>query len=168
LVPLATRDDLIRQIPGLKRVHSSYVEYAQVSRPEDLFSPTELEDARKLPAYEFRSGVYFQKEDGSFEFEPFPAEAQWSPIYALEVNKNTGSIYLGGSSSDFRVDLGKSVNIGVLSYEWKQGLWQNPENIGNSIRIPFAAEIRNLKLLRTGTGFSVLGAPNNGPLIWVK
>jgi hypothetical protein len=168
LVPFASRDDLIRQIPGLKRKHTSYLKYAVISRPEDLFGQTEIEDARKLPVYEFRSGVYIQKNDGSFEFEPFPSEAQWSPIFALEVDPDTGAVYLGGNSSDFRVDLGKSVNVGVLRYQWKQGQWKSLENAPAATRTPFGSEIRNLKLTRTATGSSILAAPNNGALIWVK
>ena len=72
LVPFATRDDLIRQIPGVKRKHSDYSSYAKISQPEDLFTEKELKDVRKLPAYEFRSGVYLQQSDGSFAFLPFP------------------------------------------------------------------------------------------------
>jgi hypothetical protein len=168
LVPFATRDELIRQIPGLKRKHTSYVEYAQISRPEDLFESAELERARKHPAYEFRSGVYLQKSDGSFEFEPFPAESQWSPIFAIEVDEDTGEIYLGGNSSDFRVDLGKSMNIGVLRYQWRQDRWQQVKNAPGATSLPSGTEIRNLRLIRTIKGSSILGAQNNGTLRWIK
>ncbi len=166
LVPFATRDDLIRQIPGIKRQHGSYAEYARISRPEDLFPKEELEKARKLPAYEFRSGVYFQLPDGSFEFVPFPAEAQRSPIMAMAVDGQSGTVYLGGNSSDFRVDLGKSTNMGILAYRWSQSSWlsvsqtQNPTTVG--------AQIRNLKSLKTSQGTAVLGAQNNGSLIWIR
>ena len=168
LVPFATRDELIRQIPGIKRTHSSYAAYAQISRPEDLFSPIEIEKATKLPAHEFRSGVYFQREDGSFEFVPFPAEAQWSPIFAIEVDETTGTTYLGGNSTDFRVDLGKSVNLDILAYQWNRGSWHKVNELSIPESSTIGAEIRHLKLFRTGVGTSVLGARNNSPLIWVK
>lgn len=163
LVPFATRDDLIRQIPGIKRQHNTYLEYSKISTPGDLFPKEEIQKARKHPAYEFRSGVYFQAEDGSFEFEPFPREAQWSPIFAIEMDKQTGTIYLGGNSSDFRVDLGKSLNIGILAYRWNQSLWLEEEKIRNP-----KSEVRNLKILKTNKGNQLLGAQNNGPLIWIK
>ncbi len=168
LVPFATRDDLIRQIPGIKRMHNSYAEYAQISKPEDLFPAEEIAKSRRLPAYEFRSGVYFQTEVGDFEFAPFPAEAQRSPIFALEVDKNTGTIYLGGNSRDFRVDLGKSLNMPILRYRWSQKSWQVAENNGTPMPITQGAEIRHLKLLRTELGKSVLGAQTNGPFIWIR
>lgn len=163
LVPFPTRDDLIRQIPGIKRKHASYAEYAQISNPEDLFSQEEIEKARKLPAYEFRSGVYFQQADGSFEFVPFPAEAQWSPIFAIAVDEQSGRVYLGGNSSDFRVDLGKSQNMGIHTYKWSQSFWLETGKIPNP-----KSEIRNLKTLKTNQGTSILGAQNNGPLLRIK
>lgn len=163
LVPFATRDDLIRQIPGIKRQHNSYQDYSKISKPDDLFPKEEIKKARKLPAYEFRSGVYFQQADGSFEFVPFPTEAQWSPIFAIEVDEQAGTIYLGGNSSDYRVDLGKSMNMGMLAYKWNQTSWLEVEKIRNP-----KSEIRNLKLLKTNQGNQFLGAQNNGPLIWIR
>ncbi|WP_103923450.1 VCBS repeat-containing protein [Algoriphagus boritolerans] len=163
LVPLATRDDLIRQIPGIKRNHISYQDYSKISTPADLFSKEEIAQARKLPAYEFRSGVYFQQGDGSFEFVPFPAEAQWSPIFTIEVDKESGRIYLAGNSSDFRVDLGKSMNLEILTYQWSQsGFIELPKVKGQK------AEVRKLKSVRTKRGTSILGAQNNGPLMWIQ
>lgn len=163
LVPFATRDDLIRQIPGIKRQHNSYLDYSKISKPEDLFPNTEIDKARKLPAYEFRSGVYFQQTDGSFEFEPFPAEGQWSPIFAIAVDVKTGTIYLGGNSSDFRVDLGKSMNIGIIEFQWIENSW-----VGTEKNISRKHEIRNLQFLKTNQGNLVLGTQNDGPLIWIK
>ncbi|GAA0877937.1 VCBS repeat-containing protein [Algoriphagus jejuensis] len=168
LVPFATRDDLIRQIPGIKRKHNSYAEYAQISKPEDLFSPEEIQKARKLPAYEFRSGVYFQQEDGGFDYVPFPAKAQWSPIFSIEVDENSGTVYLGGNSSDLRVDLGKSLNLGILGFKWSEGVWQTTGIFSTSSPISIGAEIRNLKHLRSGPRSFLLGAQNNGPLIWIQ
>lgn len=168
LVPFATRDDLIRQIPGVKRLHASYQEYAKIAKPEDLFPKEEISKARKLPVYEFRSGVYFQKADGSFEFEPFPAEAQWSPIIAIGVDKQSSTVYLGGNSSDFRVDLGKSINMGILTYKWNQSSWLAVKKTNNQTQTAFRGQIRDFKTLKTNQGNLLLGAQNNGPMIWIR
>ncbi|MFN3998353.1 VCBS repeat-containing protein [Algoriphagus sp.] len=168
LVPFATRDDLIRQLPGIKRQHNSYQDYSKISKPEDLFPKEEIAKARKLPAYEFRSGVYFQQADGSFEFESFPEEAQWSPIFTIEVDGQIGTVYLGGNSADFRVDLGKSMNVGILAYKWNQSSWLEVKKINNSNPMAIRAQIGNLKILKTNKGDLLLGAQNNGPLIWIR
>ncbi len=53
---------------------------------------------------EFRSGVYFQQENGSFTFAPFPSTAQLSPVLSMNWDEASKSIWLGGNFSGFRVD----------------------------------------------------------------
>ena len=162
LVPFATRDDLIRQIPEIKRKHSSYAEYAKIQQPEDLLSKEKLALARKLPAYEFRSGVYLQKEPGVFRFIPFPAEAQWSPVMSLAFSPLTQKIALGFNSSDLRVDLGKSLNGRPMLMSWKNNSWslEYPKTPKSS-----NPEIRQIREIRWKGTPIFLGAENNGPLI---
>lgn len=162
LVPFATRDDLIRQIPAIKRKHKSYADYAQISKPEDLLTAEELQGARRLPAYEFRSGIYFQNEDASFDFVPFPADAQWSPIFGIAVDTETQTVYLAGNSSDFRVDLGKSMNLGVLAFQWKQDTWLRANSQ------PTSGQLRKLQFIKTASGPVLLASQNNGSLIWIR
>lgn len=157
LVPFATRDDLIRQIPGIKRKHSNYSSYAKISRPEELFTEEELKGGRKLPAYEFRSGAYLQQVDGSFEFLPFPEKAQWGPIFALEWDEENQILNLGGNSADFRVDLGKSRNLGVEKIQFREGAWKILESQPVNL-----LEIRQVRKLKLGTENRILVAPNNG------
>lgn len=164
LVPFPTRDDLIRQIPGVKRTHASYADYAKISEPTDLFPKDQLEKARKLQAFEFRSGVYFQDEKGEFSFVPFPDEVQWGPILALEMDTQTGQIWLGGNFSGFRTDLGKSMNLSPLSYRWDNGKWVKiPVNSSFSQKL----EIRKLKTIRVKNQEWIIGLPNAGTPIWL-
>lgn len=53
---------------------------------------------------EFRSGVYFQQENGSFSFTPFPSTAQLSPVLSMNWEDDSKTIWLGGNFSGFRVD----------------------------------------------------------------
>lgn len=165
LVPFATRDDLIRQIPGIKRKHTSYAEYAQISKPEDLFPEEDIQKVRKLPAYEFRSGVYFQTETGGFEFVPFPAEAQWSPVLAMEVEPTSKTIVLAGNFSGFRVDLGKSMNLLPQAYRWENGQWTKEELETDGMARP---EIRSFRSITVAGKVYRVGAQNNGPLLWIR
>jgi hypothetical protein len=165
LVPFGTRDDLIRQIPGIKRKHSSYAEYAKITRPEDLFPKEEIEKARKLAAYEFRSGVYFQKADGSFEFIPFPSSAQWSPVMAIEVDETSGTVVLAGNFSGFRVDLGNSMNLAPVAYRWTLDHW---EKVPIETSGPEKSEIRSLRKITINREILSIGAQNNGSLVWIR
>ncbi len=165
LVPFPTRDDLIRQIPGVKRSHASYAAYAKISQPEDLFLKEQLDNARKLPAYQFRSGVYFQDEKGDFFFTPFPEEVQWGPIMGIAIDANSEQIWLGGNFSGFRADLGKSMNLIPMAYRWKNGNWLKERVISSFSRIP---ELRTLEQIQVKAERWILGLQNDGAPIWLR
>ena len=165
LVPFGTRDDLIRQIPSLKKNHSSYTEYAKIKGPEDLFPKTVLDKARKLPAYNFQSGVYFQDAKGGFEFVSFPAQVQWAPITSILVDPSSRQLWLGGNFSGFRADLGKSVNIPVLSYQWKNGSWVP---MALETLVPGPVEVRSLQRIQVKGEQWVLGIKNGASPIWMR
>lgn len=165
LVPFPTRDDLIRQIPGIKRAHSSYADYAKISRPEDLFPSEEIKKARKLAAYDFRSGVYFQTQTGEFSFVPFPDEAQWGPILGIGVDGTKGQVWLGGNFSGFRTDLGKSINLPPLSYRWENGIWVR-QALNTSMQ--GKPELRSFRQIRVKNEPWMIGAQNNGAPVWIR
>lgn len=165
LVPFGTRDDLIRQIPSLKKNHGSYSEYAIIKTPEDLFPKTLLDKARKLPAFNFQSGVYFQDPKGGFEFVPFPDQAQWAPITSILVDPSSRQLWLGGNFNGYRADLGKSVNIPVLSYQWENKSWL-PMALKTTDLGPI--EVRSLQRIQVKGEQWVLGIKNGASPIWIR
>jgi hypothetical protein len=166
LVPFGTRDDLIKQIPSLKRKHTSYAEYSKSSQPRDLFSKEILEKVEKKAAYEFRSGAYIQQTDGSFLFSPFPFLAQLSPIQSLVWDEEGSQrITMAGNFNDFRVDLGKNTAMAFQAFQFKDGKWIMTPIKNN---IPNQAEIRKLKAVQVAGKSHQLAASNNGGLYWVK
>ena len=44
--PICWSDDLIKQIPAIKRRHDSYISYSKIKSPEDLFVGSQLEQAK--------------------------------------------------------------------------------------------------------------------------
>lgn len=50
---------------------------------ESILGAKALSEARKLEVTELASGVFFQQEDGRFEFKPLPAEAQLAPVFSI-------------------------------------------------------------------------------------
>lgn len=165
LVPFGTRDDLIRQIPSLKKKHSSYSEYAKITGPEDLFPKEVLDKARKLPAYSFQSGVYFQDAKGGFEFVPFPMQAQWAPISSIRFSEADGQVWLGGNFTGFRADLGKSLNLPPLAYSWKNGAWVS---LPVQASAPGPVDLRSLHFVQVQGKRWVLGAKNGSTPIWMQ
>jgi len=164
LVPFATRDDLIKQIPAVKRKHTSYLDYAAISSPEDLFPEEILDQANKKSIVEFRSGVYLQQKDGSFDFNPFPFTAQLSPILSTNWDEDSRTILLGGNFSGFRVDLGKSTASAFSAWKWKN---EGFEQVRTSTSIPSQAEVRNLRAISVFGKKWEMATTNNGRIYWV-
>lgn len=80
--PLALRDDLLNQVPGLKSAYPDYDSYAGETI-DDIFSPDQLKKAVHLKAYQMASVVAWNQGNGQFRVEPLPDMAQLSPIYGL-------------------------------------------------------------------------------------
>ncbi|NVJ84920.1 MAG: VCBS repeat-containing protein [Algoriphagus sp.] len=161
LVPFVTRDDLIKQIPGIKKLHPSYQEYAKIQRPEDLFSREALDLADKKEAVEFRSGAYLHQQGGSFEFVPFPWEQQLSPIVSMLWDETTKTLYLGGNFSGYRVDLGKNNGQSISALKWSKENW---EAVGLAPTVPLQAEIRHILAIDK----EIIAVSNDGPIFYVK
>ncbi len=165
LVPFATRDDLIKQIPGIKRLHSSYVEYANISKPEDLFPSPALEAAVKLPVFELRSGVYFQQENGGFAFEAFPNSGQWTQIMDSYWDESSQILHLAGNFSGFRIDLGKSSAISYQSWKYENGTWIKRNAF---FEVPRQKEIRRITPIFVDGKKYLLAPVNSGQVYWIK
>jgi hypothetical protein len=80
--PLAGRDLLVRQIPGLASRYASYADFG-ASRIEDIFSASELRQANVLEAHLLASSIAVNNGDGTFDLRPLPIEAQFAPVYAV-------------------------------------------------------------------------------------
>lgn len=118
LYPYYLRGDLVAQMPSLKKRFLLFADYAGKTM-EDVFDKSSLETAVKKEVYEFQSVIIWNKGKGQFTMQPLPAEAQFSPVYALlagdfGANGKT-AIYLAGNASGFKPELGVSdANFGVL------------------------------------------------------
>ncbi|PJJ74509.1 VCBS repeat protein [Thermoflavifilum aggregans] len=80
--PTEGRDDLIRQIPGLKRKFPSYRGFG-LATIRDILSPEQLKNALILEANQFHSVYLENKGHGRFEMHPLPVEAQVAPVYGM-------------------------------------------------------------------------------------
>lgn len=169
LVPFAGRDDLIKQIPAIKRKHDSYISYSKIKSPEDLFVGSQLEQAKKYQAKEFRSGVLKMLESGGFEFDPFPIEAQFSPINDFKDFKGRdGSQYILGVGNfyGFRNDLGKNGSQPFILLKRENGKWVN-----TPIGIPasdYWGEYRKVELITIGGIPHLVAVRNNRNPVFLK
>lgn len=101
-----TRDQLVRQIPSLKRKFLHYKTYSTASLGE-IFSDEQLGKAQVLEAQLLES-VVFKNTGSSFEMITLPAEVQFSPVYACALNDLPGQteLLLAGNLTAVQPEIG--------------------------------------------------------------
>lgn len=113
-IPLILRDDLLMQLPSLKKKVLSYSSYADATM-QTLFDYTLLNQSIRYELNEFRSGI-FKNNGGSFDFQPLPKKAQWTDqraIIAIDLNGDQRKdLLLGGNQYKAKPELG----INAASY----------------------------------------------------
>ncbi|MCE7069849.1 VCBS repeat-containing protein [Dyadobacter sp. CY327] len=164
--PYASRDELLDQIPSLKKKYTDYVSYSKASL-SDMLPAEKLKNAQKLTAKIYKSGI-LENKNGKLVFHPLPIEAQFSPVYAIslfDMNADGKSdIILGGNLKQTRVRIGKSdasyiqvfLNKGNLSFQY---LPQSQSGFFTT------GEVRDLALVSSGQETRLLAALNNAKLV---
>jgi hypothetical protein len=116
--PYMTRDELLAQLPALRKRFSDFKSYADVTM-EELFKAGELKDARHLVASHMSTTCFINQPQGKFKTIELPKEVQYAPVYAIEMmdynSDGHSDILLFGNNSNFKIRLGKfDANYGVL------------------------------------------------------
>jgi hypothetical protein len=168
LVPFATRDDLIKQIPGIKRKHPNYVEYSKIESPEDLLEKPQIEKASKYQVSELKSGILWNQGEKGFEFSEFPIEAQFSPLHSFTSFQSNGIQYLLGIGNfhAFRNDFGKADAQPLVLMKREKGNWKTiPTGIkGND----YWGEFRDIQKIKVGESDLLIAVRNNAAPIFFK
>ncbi len=106
--PAASRDELLDQVVPLRKKFTRYHQYADAT-VENIFPKKALESALTVEACELASGVFIN-EKGTFRFQPFPTEAQFSRVSTLLLDDWTGDgktdLLLAGNFAPYRVQHG--------------------------------------------------------------
>ncbi|MBN8850464.1 MAG: hypothetical protein BGO55_31865 [Sphingobacteriales bacterium 50-39] len=135
--PAVFRDDLVDQLPMLKKRYIEYSAYAD-ARMTDIFTPQQLKDAGVLKAGCMETVVLENRGKEGFIKKALPVEAQYAPVYAIRAGDVDGDgkkdLILAGNNSWTRMRFGRyKANHGVVlkgdgrlgfSYvpQWKSGL----------------------------------------------
>ncbi len=131
--PMASRDEILDQIPSLKIKFPTYKTYSEASI-NDIFSKEQLSKSLHLEAEEFRSGI-FVNDKGIFHFTPFTNEAQLFPVrdilvgdFAKDGNKE---VLLAGNNYAVRAQAGRyDAGKGLLLSLKKNGTSTTIANTG--------------------------------------
>jgi hypothetical protein len=83
------RDDMVKQINAIRSRFQKYEDYARVSFDE-AFLPEELSEAFVVTAYQFASSYVENLGGGQFKLHPLPVEAQFAPVYGMQIDDVDG------------------------------------------------------------------------------
>lgn len=107
-VPVAMRDNLLKQLPFLKKKFVRNTTYAKASI-EQVFSKNELEGAQVLQT-EMLASAWFENQNGEWVAHALPDEAQILPIHAIHAGDFNGDgktdLLVAGNDSGFDVETG--------------------------------------------------------------
>ena len=165
--PAQTRDDIIKQMIGVRSKFQNYKSYATATM-DQLFTPEQLKGALILKANNFNSSYIRNDGNGKFTLTPLPVAAQLSVINGMTVDDFDGDgnldVVINGN------DYGTEVSVG--RYDAFNGLVMKGDGKGN-----FAAQSilqsgifipgngKALVKLRSAKGNYLLAAgQNRGPL----
>lgn len=169
-IPFANKDELIKQLPVLKKQYLYAGDFAKASLA-DLFGKENLAAATKFEATEFRNALFLNDGKGNFTMQPLPVRAQWSNIRcAISLpNTTTGlpDIWLGGNFEENNIQMGR------YDADWGTILVNNGKgsfNTGTPCLPGLTGQVRKMARIRIGSKGeeAVILARNNEGLQLMK
>ena len=114
---IASKDELVKQLPGLNKSFLSYSDFARAS-VEDLFGKDKLRSATRKEVYELAS-CYFEQVEGGFVRHRLPLEAQVSSVNDIGVwdfdKDGNKDLYLVGNNFEISTQLSRlDASYGLL------------------------------------------------------
>lgn len=107
--PLFSRDQLIDQIPSMRKKFVRYRDYSGKTL-DDIFTVNEKKDMEVFKTNFFASGVLMNEGNNTFRFIPFPDKAQFSTINDMVIddidNDGIKDMLVCGNSDDASVIVG--------------------------------------------------------------
>ncbi|MEX2230765.1 MAG: VCBS repeat-containing protein, partial [Cyclobacteriaceae bacterium] len=130
----------------------------------DIFTSQQLKNALELKVFELRSAVAINDGKGKFTLNPLPLEAQFSPLYGIEIGDfdkdGLTDILTGGNLFRVKPEVGR--------YDGSYGLLLKGDGKGNFRSLPpqqsgihIEGEVRDILTLNTRKGTVIIFSRNN-------
>lgn len=162
--PIASRDEMLRQVNTLRKKFTSYAAYAKATIG-DIFDRQSLEKASKLKVQTLQTSVLENLGEGKLKLSPLPVSAQVSRVNGIvsqDFNRDGFTdILLAGNFYPYRTEFGRSdAGIGLLLLGDGKGNWQPLPSDRSGFYA--AGDIRNMAFLNGKAGHQfILLARNN-------
>ncbi|MBX7124635.1 MAG: VCBS repeat-containing protein, partial [Cyclobacteriaceae bacterium] len=165
--PFTSRDQLVKQIPSLKKKFLHYTDYRDV-KLEDIITPQQQGNSALMEA-ELMSSVLLRNEGGHFTVHALPDEAQWSPIKSVLADDVDGDghmdLLLGGNMTATQPDLGPAdAGFGLMLQGDGQGNFLPVAAERSGLIV--SGEVRSIQRVKTSDGKKIyLISRNNDSLL---
>ncbi len=159
--PIATKDELTKQIPQLNKKFLSYKTFSEANF-EDYFSKEKIDQAEKKQVFTLKT-IYFENK-GNLDFIPhdLPWEAQISSVHDILVhdinNDEYPDLILGGNTYEISTQLGRlDASYGEILLNDKKGNFKSTEK--NRLKVNGA--VRSIETIKIKDSIYFLFGINN-------
>lgn len=166
--PIADKDELIAQLPYLKKRALKYENYAAASMP-DLFAEAQLSDSEVTELQTLETTLFVGKNSG-FEKIELPLEIQYAPVFAIDhlaaEKRGKGSLFFGGNQFLVKPQFGQydASHGWQLDYQNESSKWQWEQPKSLAVK----GQIRQLEVVNLESQKKLLIGLNNSVLNLIK
>ena len=112
-IPFATKDELVKQIPELKKKYLYAEDFAKAPL-KDIFRKQKMNDAQVLTAYFFSNSVLINNGNWNFSLKELPWQAQLTSYHDAAIadlnHDNRPDIFLAGNFYPNNIQMGEYDN----------------------------------------------------------
>jgi hypothetical protein len=164
--PYPTRDELMEQLPGIRKKFKDYKSYS-IAQLKDVLTEDQLKNSKVLKAYQLKS-CFIRNDSGRLSFIPLSNEFQVAPIFSIVDMDVDGDgkidIVTGGNLTGTRSRTGQlSGNCGIIGINDGHGQF-NPMKQANS-GLALTGDVRHILELNE---FLVIGVNNQKVSVYQK
>lgn len=161
---VASKDELIKQIPVLKKDFVHYRDFA--GKPVgEVFRRINTNEAKYFETRQFESMVFFSQGGKGFRLEALPAEAQFAPVMAIEVldvnRDGCLDLILGGNNT------ATAPYFGSYQGSWGLILMGNAQGefkVTQEYRLKIKGDVRAINKIAVGSQIWLVFAKNDREL----
>ncbi len=165
--PWHPRDELLKQLPNLRRRYPNYQTYAEAGI-KDLFTPEQLSQAVHHEVYTF-AHTWFERQGDQFIPHPLPRATQVAPLYGIaakDLNQDgIQDLVLGGNFFGVDPKRGRyDASLGHLLWGSPQG----PSSQHGHKNLDVKGEIRDMVYVNLAGRTLLLIGRNSDSLTWLE
>lgn len=166
---IATKDELVKQLPFINKKFLSYNAFAK-AKLDEIFTPKQLKEADRKQVNELQSMYFENTGNGTFKQSPLPFLAQVSTIFDIQIDDFNNDSYLDvllvGNNYEISTQLGRlDGSQGLLLLNDQQGFFEEVKQQKFNISGP-ARSIEKLDI--NGKTHYIVGLNNSTPILLQK